>query len=71
MCSNLILLSHSNSPSLHSGDNVFSFDEEPLPTAEELKEAILEAEGEHPQAVSSLDLSYDVLMPNASFKVVF
>ena len=54
-----------------SGDNVFSFDQEPLPTAEELKEAILEAEEEHSQAVSALDLSYDVLMPSANFKVLF
>ena len=54
---------------LPSGDNVFSFDDEPLPTAEELKEAILEAEEEHSQAVSSLDLSYDLLMPNTNFKV--
>ena len=48
---------------------MFSFDDEPLPTAEELKEAILQAEEEHVQAVSSLDLSYDVLMPSANFKV--
>ena len=52
-----------------SADNVFSFDDEPLPSTEELKEAIVEAEEEHTQAVSSLDLSYDVLMPNANFKV--
>lgn len=48
---------------------MFSFEDEPLPTAEELKEAILTAEEEHTQAVSSLDLSYDVLMPSANFKV--
>ena len=44
---------------------MFSFEDESLPTAEELKEAILQAEEEHVQAVSSLDLSYDVLMPCA------
>ena len=48
---------------------MFSFDDEPLPTPEELKEAILQAEEEHVQAVSSLDLSYDVMMASANFKV--